>query len=462
MTTTSDLATAHRSAAEIGSTELGPRPLPALAEQRVADYPAIADTVIGNGLRVVAVRRPSVPMVELRLRIPFGGNEPTRPAIAELLASSLLSGTRRRNRVQLDTDLALVGGDLHASVDPERLVISGGALASGLTELIDVLADILTAPAYATDEVIRERDRLVERITVAMAQPGVIARKALQRRRYGDHPFVNEMPTADEVAAVDELAVRELHTGFVVPRGSALVLVGDFDPDQAVAAVEHGLGSVWSSETRAVAMAPLPMVTGNDLLLVHRAGAVQSQFRLSAQAVPRTDPRYPALQLANLAFGGYFSSRLVENIREDKGYTYHARSSLEFTGSGATLLVDTDTASEVSAAALLELRYELARLTVLPPTEDEVESVRQYAIGSLLTSTASQGGFASQIASLIGVGLDAEWFREHPARLAAVTAEQVADAALEFFTPTAFTGVIVGDADLLGRKLGALGGVELP
>ncbi|HEX3780890.1 MAG TPA: pitrilysin family protein [Pseudonocardiaceae bacterium] len=454
--------TSHRSAAEIGRTDLGPRPLPELSEQRVADYPAIADTVIGNGLRVVAVRRTSVPLVELRLRIPFGGNEPTRPATAELLTSALLTGTERRDRVQLDTDLALVGGELHASVDPERLVISGGCLASGLTELIDVLADVITSPAYATDEVIRERDRLVERITVAMAQPGVIARKALQRRRYGDHPFVNEMPAADDVALVDELAVRAMHQGSVVPRGSALVLVGDFDPDEAVAAVERGLGSVWASETRAVEMAPLPMVTGGDLLLVHRAGAVQSQFRLSAQAVPRTDPRYPALQLANLAFGGYFSSRLVENIREDKGYTYHARSSLEFTGSGATLLVDTDTASEVSAAALLELRYELAKLAVLPPTEAEVESVRQYAIGTLLTSTASQSGFASQMAALIGVGLDAEWFRGHPARLAAVTTEQVAEAALEFFAPTAFTGVIIGDADLLGRKLGALGGVELP
>ena len=80
--------------------------------------------------------------------------------------------------------------------------------------------------------------------------------------------------------------------------------------------------------------------------------------------------------------------------------------------------------------------------------------------GTLLTSTASQAGFASQMAALVGVGLDAEWFRGHPARLAEVTVEQVAEAAMEFFTPTAFTGVIVGDADLLGKRLAAMGGVE--
>ncbi len=453
--------TVHRSAAEIGRTAQGPRPLPDLTEQTVAEYPAITDTVLDNGLRVLAVRRPSVPMAEVRLRIPFGGNEPARPAIAELLSTALLTGTEGRNRVQLDTDLALLGADLHASVDPERLVISGSALSSGLPKLLDILADLMTAPAYDADEVARERDRLVERITVAMAQPGTIARKALQRRRYGDHPFVNEMPDAQDVAAVEVEAVRALHKDFVVPRGSALVVVGDIDPDAAVDEVRRGLGG-WRSETRAVEMAPLPMVAGNDLLLVHRAGAVQSQFRLSAQAVPRTDPRYPALQLANLAFGGYFSSRLVENIREDKGYTYHARSSVEFTGSGATLLVDTDTASEVTAGALLELRYELAKMVANPPTENEVESVRQYAIGTLLTSTASQAGFASQMAALVGVGLDADWFRGHPARLAEVTVEQVAEAAMEFFTPTAFTGVIVGDADKLSKQLAAMGGVEIP
>jgi zinc protease len=218
----------------------------------------------------------------------------------------------------------------------------------------------------------------------------------------------------------------------------------------------------WQADHAASELKDLPEVVGGDLLLVHRPGAVQSQLRLSARAIPRTDPRYPALQLANLAYGGYFSSRLVENIREDKGYTYHARSSIEFSPSGATLLLDADTASDVTAAALWEVRYELGKLGLIPPDESEVDSVRQYAIGSLLTATSSQSGLASQLAGLAGVGLDVQWLRDHPARLAAVTAAQIADAALEFFAPTAFTGVVVGDEETLAKQLRAIGGVELP
>jgi len=451
----------HRSAAQIGHTDLGPRPLPPLGKQRVGRAPAHEDTTLDNGLRVIAVRRPAVPMVELRLRIPLAGTQRTHPARAEVLATTLLAGTARRTRNDVDIDLARVGGELNASVDPERLVISGSALSSGLDVLLEVLADSVTSAAHRPAEVALEKQRLSAHLAMARSQPRTIARLALQRRRYGNHPVTRELPEVEEVAEVTPAAVRALQRRAVVPRGCVLVLVGDLMPARAVAAVEQAL-SGWRSDHAAVELPPLPAVTGGDLQLVHRASAVQSQLRLSAQALPRTDPRYPALQLANLVFGGYFSARLPENIREDKGYTYHAQSYLEFTPHGATVVVDTDTATEVTAAALLETRYELGRLVVSPPGEAELEAARNYAVGSLSISLSSQAGLASTLYNLAATGLGLDWVRGHPARLAAVTAEQVAQAAAEFFAPTGFTGVVVGDAAALAGALGALGGVQLP
>ncbi|MFF0147114.1 putative Zn-dependent peptidase [Amycolatopsis sulphurea] len=451
---------AHRSAEEIGRTAAGPRPLPALGAQRAAAELSHVDTTLGTGLRVLAVRNATVPLVELRLWVPFGGEDRLHAAIAEVLAETVLSGTARRDRVEIDAELALIGGDLGSGVDPERLYFSGSALAEGLPTLLDVLGDALTGATYSDTEVLRERDRLLERIAVARTQPRTIAREALQKHRYGDHPVTRETPEAHEVATVTPEQVRALHAASVLPRGSVLVLVGDIDPQSVPAEVERALGG-WASDRVAVRLPVLPELTGGDVLLVPRAGAVQSQIRLSAQAVPRTDPRYPAAQLANLAYGGYFSSRLVENIREDKGYTYSAHSGFEFTADQAVLNVEADTANEVTPAALLETRYELARLGLVPPTAEETESVRQYAIGSLVTASSSQAGLAAQLTALASAGLGVEWLQQHPARLAAVTGEQVAQAALEFFAPGRFTGVVVGDADLLAAKLTALGGVTV-
>ncbi|MFI6301898.1 M16 family metallopeptidase [Amycolatopsis thailandensis] len=450
----------HRTAEEIGRTAAGPRPVPSLGTQRAAADLSHVDTTLSNGLRVLAVRKPTVPLVEMRVWIPFAGDDKLHPATAEVLAETLLTGTARRDRIEIDADLALIGGDLASGVDPERLAITGTSLADGLPTMLDVLADALTGASYADAEVERERERLIERIAVSRTQPRTIAREALQKHRYGNHPAVREVPQAEDVAVVTPEQVRALHQASVLPRGSVLVLVGDIDPQTVIGDLEKALGG-WASDRSAVRLPALPDLAGGNVLLVPRAGAVQSQIRLSAQAVSRTDPRYAALQLANLAYGGYFSSRLVENIREDKGYTYSAHSGFEFTDQTAVVNVDADTATDATAAALMETRYELARLGLVPPTAEEVESVRQYAIGSLVTAASSQAGLAAQLAALAATGLGAEWLAGHPERLAAVTAEDVANAALEFFAPKRFTGVVVGDAEVLAPKLKALGDVTV-
>jgi zinc protease len=448
-----------RTAQEIGRTALGPRPLPPLTQQRAALTPSHSDTVLDNGLRLIVVQRPGVPTVEMRVRLPLAGTHPTHTAHADVLATTLLAGTERRSRAEVDEDLARVGGELHASVDPERLLLSGSSLSTGLDVLLDVLADALTGATYPAAEVGREKERLVERIAMARSQPRTIARLALLRRRWGDHPVTRELADESDVTEVTPADVRSLHQRALVPRGSVIVLVGDLDPAGAVAAVAEALDG-WRSDHTAVELPELPDVPGNDLLLVHRPGAVQSQLRLSGPAVGRTDPKYPALQLANLAYGGYFSARLPENIREDKGYTYGASSWIEFNPHGGIVVIDTDTATEVTAAALLEIRYEMGRLCLVPPDDDEVDAARRYAIGALSIGMSSHSGLASSLYAVAGYGLDLEWLRSHPARLAAVTRDEVAAVAAEFFAPTAFTGVVVGDADVLSTPLLALGGVD--
>jgi predicted Zn-dependent peptidase len=458
-------AVTHRSAEEIGRSAAGPRLLPPLGATRAVPLPDVEEQTLPSGLRVLVAHRPGVPMVELRLRVPFAAPDDAgaavHPAVAELLSSTLLTGTESRDRVGIDDELAAVGADLGVSVDPERLQISGSGLSAGLPDLLSVLADVLTSATHPDGQVARERERLVERISVARAQPRTIAREALQRKRFGDHPITREMPTGDEVAAVTPEQVRALQAAALVPGGSILTLVGDIDPGATLAQVEKALAG-WVSDIPARELSPPPPMTPGDLQLVHRPGSVQSQLRLSAPALRRDDPRYAPLQLANLVFGGYFSSRWMENVREDKGYTYGAHSGVEFVPGGAVLGVETDVASDVTAAALLETRYELGRLGAVPPTAAEVDAARAYAVGSLLISLDNQGGLASTLAALAADGLGVEWLRGHPARLEAVTVEQVAEAALEFFAPSAFTGVLVGDADVIGAGVRALGGVTGP
>lgn len=384
-----------RTAEQIRHTDSGPRPVPPVGARQAPPAPTIVDTVLPNGLRVLLLRQPTVPVVQLRLQIPFADVDPRHPGQAHLLARALFTGTQERNRFAVDADLALVGGSLSAAVNPVRLGIAGWALSSGFDVLLDVMADGLTAAAYRDEEVQHERDLLLQHLAISRTQPDILAREALQQHRYGDHSFAWDLPHPVDVGSVTPDELRHLHERAVVPRGAALVVVGDLDVEQALDQVGKALAG-WASPLAVGALQPLPDVVGGDVAVAHNPRSVQSHLCLSAQAVPRTDSRYPALYLANLAFGGYFSSRLNENMREDKGYSYAVRSELETTPDTSTVLLNVETATDTTAVALREIRNELARFVATPPTQLELDRVRRYAIGSLLIATSSQNGLANQ------------------------------------------------------------------
>jgi zinc protease len=454
----------RRTAAQIGRTPLGARPVPELTAPAVTRAPRTVDTVLDNGLRVIAVRKPGTPLVEARLRIPFSASRVAarlHSARAELMAATLMLGTGTRDRQQVDADLAVVGGHLDASVDAQRLMVAGSVLSTGLPTLLAVLADSLTDAVFRPADVEVERARLHEHLMISMSQPSSVARRHLQQRRFGDHAAAWDTPLAEDVDAVAPTLVRSLYRRQAVPDGAVLVLVGDLSPARAVGQVADALGE-WRSERGAVGMTPPPPVEAAPLALFDNPGAVQSQVRLSAPAVGREHEGYPAQQLANLVYGGYFSSRLVENIREDKGFTYSASSSVSFWPGRAALTVGFDTTTESTAAAVWEAQYELGRMALTPPNDAEVESARNYALGTLAASLATQAGYASMIAQLAGSGLDAAWLDDYRAGVAAVTTAEVHDLARTIFAPAAFMGVVVGDLSSVAAPLSAVLPVELP
>ncbi|MCW2613787.1 MAG: peptidase domain protein [Frankiales bacterium] len=440
------------------------RPVPPLAEPRPVKLPSVAERTLDNGLRVLAVRRPGVPLAEVRLRIPFAG--PTgrggraHTAQAQLLGDTLLAGTDLRTAAQLAADVQALGGQISASTDADRLGFGGSVLVSGLPGLLEVLAEVLTSASYPKREVVGERDRLVQELAIYRSQPAVVAREALMLRLYGEHPYGRELPTAQEVADVKASQLRALHGKRIAPAGSVLTIVGDLTPARAIGLVEKAMAG-WTATTRAATTPPLPEAPRGPALLVDRPGAVQTTLRMAGPAPSRTDPDSAAFGLVNLVFGGYFSSRWVANIREDKGYTYSPHAQVEHPPAGSRVTVAADVSTPTTAPALLETLYELGRVATLPVTQAELDQARRYAIGTLAMSTSTQAGLASTLSQLAGAGLGVEWLRDHPVRLAAVTVEDALEAGARYLAPAALTTVLVGDVAQVEAPLRALLDLEL-
>jgi zinc protease len=435
--------------------------IPLVGEERLPKVPDVAERELANGLRVLAVQRGGVPRVEVRMRIPLAPARAAGDGARErLLSETITSGTASRTSLAIAEELQGLGAGMHASASSDELVVMGSCLVESLGAYLDLLDEVLEEAVYDDDEVGVAQGRLAQEVTILRSQPTVTAQDALHARLFGKHPYGRGLPTPDAFAAVGPVALRRLHASRVVPKGTVLVVVGDVSTSSVLDQAERALGPWVGEGAKAAGKAPADP-TPRPTLLIDRPRSVQTNIRMGGMAVGRKHPDHARLQVANMIFGGYFSSRLMANIREDKGYSYSPRSAVTHHRHASHLTVSADVGSEVTIPALLEVRYELARMATGSLTGDELAAAKRYVVGTLALATQTQSGLASWLSNITADGLTIEFLRDYPRAVDAVTNDEVMDAALHYLGPRGLQTVLVGEASAIQRQLEALDAVEV-
>jgi predicted Zn-dependent peptidase len=204
-----------------------------------------------------------------------------------------------------------------------------------------------------------------------------------------------------------------------------------------------------------------PTVKSGPIVVLDRPGSVQSNIRIGGVMAQRGDEDWPAAALANAIFGGMFNSRLVENLRERNGYTYSPSSSARHLRAASTMGIGADVSTSVTAASLVETRYELGRLVASGVTDEELEAARHYLVGRFLLETATQAGLASTLAALTVSGVGPEYLWSHPVRITKATKSAVDEAARRYWAPSALATVVVGDAESVAGPLSFLDDITI-
>lgn len=422
--------------------------------------PRVRDEVLDNGLRLLAVRRSSVPLAEVRLWIPYPATTVGAEARRDLLARTLTAGTVDRSETEIAELLQTLGAALSVSTDADRIKIAGSSLVTGFDGFLELLAEVVASASFPDGPVRAERAAFADEIVLSRSQPDVIAAEAFQKRLFGRHPYAVGLPSPSSVRRVSGASLRSLRTEALVPDGATMVVVGDMAPVAIFRAVERALGG-WAG-TSSAGLPPAPRVrVGGPITVVHRPGARQVGLRLGGPAARPDDPAYPALDLANLVFGGYFSSRIVRNLREDKGFTYAISSRVDHAAAASTLRIGGEVRPDAAGASLAELLYEMGRLGATSPPADELEEARRFRIGTMTIGAHTQAGLADTVATVVARGLDVRYLRDHPAALEQVTAVDVSAAARRFLAPASMAVLAVGDAADLVPQLEPFGKVDV-
>ncbi|MEY2424987.1 MAG: zinc protease [Actinomycetota bacterium] len=434
---------------------------PEVRPTKPGKLPAVVDTTLPNGLRVLAARKPGIPMVQARLR--FDISKPRNwgdGLLEDLVSTTILTGTDTRSQTDIADEMQRLGGDIAAMTDSDSLFVSATMLAGELDRYLALLNDLVQNATYPDEEVALAKAQTEQGIAIMHSQPAARAQYAVAERVFPDHVYGRPMPTPDLVAPITRAATRKFHRSTVVPTGALLSLVGDLPPAKMVAAATKALGD-WKGSRR-IAKTPQPgsLVPGG-IQIVHQPGAVQTNIRLGGIGVGRGHPDFPAFTLALTILGGGFTSRLNHNLREDKGYTYGASASVSHNLAASAITIGADVQTSVTGPALVETLYEIGRMSMTPVSEDELGAAKRFLAGTLAMSTETQAGLASYVTALAIAGLDVSYLKELPAAAAKLSADDVAAAAATYLAPALLAPVLVGDAEQIAEAVGRIGATEV-
>jgi len=324
------------------------------------------------------------------------------------------------------------------------------------------MADVARNASFPAAEVELAKNNAIQGLLARESTPEFLGQKALARAVYGDHPYHVTAPSKETLAGATPDRLKKEHARRFRPESALLVVVGDVDAAAASAAVTRLFGPWKGTGEAPAATPPTPAASPRRLLVVNRPGSVQSLILIGRPAVTVTDPAYYPLLVANTICAGSFGSRLVENIREDKGYTYSPRGSVQARQKGGFLNVRADVRTEVTAASLLEMFYELDRMGATLPSAEELARAKRYQGGLYLLRNQIQGSVAQTLATNWVNGLPPDALGEFVPTVNAVTAEQVRDAGRAFYPSAMQTVVVVGDEPKVKAEVAQFGTPTTP
>lgn len=414
---------------------------------------------LANGLTVIHHYNPALPLVSAELVVRSGSdaNPPALPGLAGFTAQMLTEGTATRSAPRIADEIAQLGAFLDADSSTGGSSVALLSLRANFDAALAVLADVVQHPAFPTAEVERQRASRLGDLMQQRDDPELIAALAAAGALYGPrHPYgYGQLGTEPAIRAVTRDDLIGFWRRHYVPGNAALVVAGDIAQGDLKALAEARFGA-WKSAPVPPPAAATPATTEARVVLVDQPGAGQTALRLTTLAAERKTPLYPALEVMNAAFGGLFTSRINQNLREDKGYTYGVYSGFRYDRAPGPFIIAGSVRANVTGASVSELLKEAQAMIDQPLAPAELAGARNAELLSLPNRFETNADIGASLAEAFVFDLPLDYYSQLPARLAAVSAADVQAAAKRYLDPARLTVVAVGERKKIAAQLDKL------
>ncbi len=434
--------------------------LPAVGADPTFSLPAFERTTLSDGVQVLAAGHQRAPVLTLFLLLPAGAaaDPPHQAGLAALTADLFDEGSAALSDVELHRALMRIGGRLGTEVWSDAAVVGLTTLSRHAREGLRLLFEIAARPRFDPGDVARVRDLRINRIRQLRRSAAAVAERVFAEALYGSHPYGHlAIGTETALRALGPAEVADFHRRRYLRPPWTVVAVGDLASEALLAEVARAWdeGVLGDAGTPPDGLPEPPPLT-RRMVFSAREGAVQSEIRLGHPGVPRTSPDFYALSVLNMVLGGQFVSRINLNLREEKGYTYGARTSFDWRVGRGPFCLQVGVQTAATLDALREAVREIAEVRgPRPPSPRELETARAALTRGFPRSfeTAYQVARAGMRIALHGLP-DDHYARFVP-RIMAVGADDVLRAAQRHLRPDELLAVVVGSRpDVLGDLAG--------
>ena len=427
-----------------------------------APFPPFQETVLPSGVRMVLVESRKQPVLSLSLSFPAGDvyDPAGKEGLAGMAAGLLTKGAGSRSADEIAATIEGVGGTIGANSGPDFLTLRADVLSANAPLAFELLADAAIRPTFPEKEVALLQTQTLSALQLELSQPASLGQRFFARELYGQNAYARRA-TAASVKSITRDDIVKFHAARLRPGGALLVVAGDISLDDATRLANEAFKG-WSGSAPAplAAVAP-PARKATQIVLVHRPGSVQSNILVGNTTYGPADQRYYAANVANKVLGGGADARLFEILREQKGWTYGAYSSLNRPKGVGYFQATAEVRTEVTDSALVELLKQLRRLGTEAVPARELTQAKNALVGQFPLTVETAEQIAAQVTRVKLLGLPADYLRTYRTRLAAVTPADLSATARTMVRPSQALIVVVGDATKVYDRLKAIAPVRI-
>jgi predicted Zn-dependent peptidase len=439
--------------------------LPDVGVDPAFTFPTIVRHVMPNGLAVRTVEHHSVPIVTYVLQIEggSGADGSGQEGLAAMVADMADEGTGSMSAIDISDALSRIGADYDVDVGADATVFTLTTLTRFAERGASLLSDMTVRPSLHQEDFDRIRQLRLDRLKQLKDSAPATAERAFLRLIYGTHPYGHLAIGADPALrrlSLDD--VRLFHSQCVQPTRATLVIVGALSHQQLLDAAKRFVewpqaGVSVDGVVPASKVAP-PAQPGARLALVPREGAAQSELRVGHLSALRTTPDYPSLLVMNAVLGGQFASRINLKLREEKAFTYGARTGFDWRRGLSPFVLQASVHTTATAESIADSFAEIEGIRgTRPPTSDELALAKASLTRGYPRNFETTQQVARSVAQLALYDLPDSYFADFVPKINAVSAADVTRAAATHLDTSKLATLIVGDQSAIADSLPALG-----